>query len=134
MPASQPASRFASLADRLAEPLQAVSPISARKSAWASRLAGVGRCAGRHCGVPIGQRPFSFFFIFENLYKRDFNFIFICTTCFNEFSLSLNFCTRASSSDGSQQRVQSNDEWISDSHGTRGIWMGPDERADGPRV
>ena len=66
------ASRFASLAGRLAELLESAIRISAKKPASARRFEG----ARRHCGVPISERSasahFSFFFIFfEKLYIRD---------------------------------------------------------------
>ena len=51
---SPSASRFESLTDRLADLLKMASRESAKKLASPRRFEG----AGRHCGVPIGQRPF----------------------------------------------------------------------------
>ena len=97
-----------------------------RENRWALVT---GRCAHRfarrHCRLAIGEQSASCVFFSETLYIRDLNVIFIYTTCLNKFSLSLNFCTRAISWNG-EQRLSSSDERVSNSHGTRGKWMGTD--------
>ena len=67
----------------------------------------------------IGERSASgFLFIYlisETLYIRILNVIFICAACFNEYSLSLNFCTRAiseiSNAGGSGKDAEEEFEW-----------------------
>ena len=94
MAASAPASRTIGTGQRQ---IGVVQP-HADFQALADALAAIVACRS------ASDRPAPFFIFYflnfvEILYIRDFSFIFICTTCFNEFFLSLNFCTRASSSD-----------------------------------
>ena len=77
--ASPPASRFASLAGRLAELLEPASGILAWKSASARRFPGAGRCARRHCRLAIVERLASTIFY----YYYYFNF---WNTIYSRFS------------------------------------------------